>query len=349
MQDTGDQLIAGRYLLREVLGAGGMGVVFRAVDLKHGRDVALKILHPRHRNNQVVIHRFAAEAHAGRCVRHPNVVAVHGSGTSADGTPFLVMELVSGQLLDKLIGAAGELPLRRAVAIVRQVLAGLGALHDAGFVHGDVKTANVLVDATRADAVVLIDLGLARAPDRFEAAKARLASGTPEYMAPEVIRGDGTRPGSDVYAAGVVLYQLLTGAPPFEGATSREILRRHLDDDAVPPSLRSPERGIPAALERAVMTALAKDPCARHPSAAAFSAALGAALPIVEPEAQPRPSRVACSATVATKEWILPELVPGRPHDTGLLVTLTVSTARPPTADARPRSRSRPAGSLHRR
>jgi serine/threonine-protein kinase len=350
MRNTGDGIIAGRYLLRDVLGTGGMGVVYRAVDLAHGDDVALKLLHPRHRDNAVAIRRFDAEAHAGRCVRHANVVAVLDSGTSADGTPFLVMELVRGQLLDKLIAQDGELPLRRVAAIVDQLLAGLQALHDAGFVHGDVKTANVLVQATRGgDAVKLIDLGLARSPAATGAARTRMASGTPEYMAPEVIRGDAAQPVSDLYAAGIVLYQLLTGTTPFEGGTSREILRRHLDDEVIPPSLRCPDRGIPAAMERAVMTALAKDPAARHPSAAAFADALAEATPIVEPPARHRTVRTAFSATATTKQWTPHELprprrisrgtrssaTAGRRRDTALLAELTAKPTYPQLACAK--------------
>jgi serine/threonine-protein kinase len=333
------------------------------VDLGHGHDVALKILHPRHRNNAVATQRFAAEAHAGMRVRHPNVVAVLDHGASADGAPFLVMELVRGQLLDKLIEQAGELPLQRVAAIVGQLLAGLQALHAAGFVHGDVKTGNILVEpAGEGDAVKLIDLGLARWPDRLDAARARMASGTPEYMAPEVIRGDGTRAVSDLYAAGVVLYQLLTGTTPFEGGASREILRRHLDDDVVPLSLRCPDRGIPRALESVVMRALAKDPAARHPSAAAFARALAAATPIVEPPARHGTATV-FSANAATKEWGPHELPPPRRisrgtrgettmrrrRDTDLIAELTTKPTHPQLAYATPRARPSVVRSLPRR
>ncbi|HEU4727255.1 MAG TPA: serine/threonine-protein kinase [Kofleriaceae bacterium] len=310
---AGSRILFDGYLVHEVLGAGGMGVVYRALDLQHQREVALKMLHARHVGNPVAIQRFESEERAGRSVHHPNVVAVHDSGISLDGTPYLVMELVRGQLLDKLIEQEGELPVRRVTAIVGQMLSGLQALHDARFVHGDVKTGNVLVESRgRADRVKLIDLGLARPPDEAGAVRARMASGTPEYMAPEVIRGDGTLPASDLYATGVVLYQLLTGTTPFEGGTSREILRRHLDDEVVPPSLRCPDRNIPGALERIVMIALAKDPNARQASAAAFAAALAAA-PIAEapPHTGRRPA--VFSATAPTREWSHSVLAAPRP------------------------------------
>jgi serine/threonine protein kinase len=306
----GNRIVADRYVVGEVLGAGGMGVVYRALDLESRRHVALKILHPSHADNPIATERFESEARAGRSVRHRNVVAVSDSGISRGGTPFLVMELVSGQLLDKIFEHDGGLPLRRVIVIGRQLLAGLQALHDAGFVHGDVKTGNVLVDSSPVgpvglvghDAVKLIDLGLARVPDTIEAARTRMASGTPEYMAPEVVRGDGTLPASDLYAAGVVLYQLLTGTTPFEGGTSREILRRHLDDDVVPPSLRCPERDIPGVVERIVMIALAKHPTERYPSAAAFATALAAA-PIVEAPPLAGVDHAVSSTAARTREW----------------------------------------------
>jgi serine/threonine-protein kinase len=287
MEERGDRIIiAGRYLLLEVLGAGGMGVVYRALDRERGHEVALKLLHPQYIGETRAMRRFATEARAGSCVHHPNVVAVLDAETAAGRAPFLVMELVRGRLLDQLIQTEHPLPLRRASAIVGQILAGLQALHEAGFVHGDVKCGNVLVASDDAiDTVKLIDLGLASSPHEARSPPDHMTSGTPEYMAPEVVRGDGAIPVSDLYAAGVVCYELLTGTTPFKGGKAREILRRHLDDDVVPPSLRCPDREIPRALERTVLRALEKDPAARYPTAAAFARALATATPRAEPGA----------------------------------------------------------------
>jgi len=280
MGEPSDQIVGGRYVLDRVLGAGGMGVVYRAIDQECGTEVAIKLLHRHHANDPRTMRRLGAEGRAGSCVHHPNVVAVLDTGTAADGTPFIVMELVRGQSLDRLIQTEGQLPLRRATAIVRQILAGLQALHDAGFVHGDVKSGNVLVDSVDGiDTIKLIDLGLARSPDEIDPARGRVASGTPEYMAPEVVRGEGALALSDLYAAGIVCYQLLTGTTPFEGGTAREILRRQLDDVVVPPSLRATDRHIPIALDRVVMRALKKEPSERYATAAAFALALAAATP----------------------------------------------------------------------
>jgi serine/threonine-protein kinase len=301
--DGNHRIVAGRYLVQEILGIGGMGIVHRAEDLERGRAVAIKLLRPPHAGIEAAAPRPGAERLAGGSVHHPNVVSVSDAGAADDGTPFLVMELVAGMPLDELIHREGPLELRRATAITRQILAGLQALHDAGFVHGDVKSANVLVDITCGDAAKLIDLGLARTPEPRDPAGERLASGTPEYMAPEVVRGDGTVPASDLYATGVVLYQLLTGTTPFEGGTWREILRRQLDDAVVPPSLRCPDRTIPDELERAVMIALEKDPAARHASATAFAEALAAATPRIEPPHAPSGARLLFSTEAPTQEF----------------------------------------------
>jgi serine/threonine-protein kinase len=352
MGESGDRIVADRYVLCHVLGAGGMGVVFRAFDRERGHDVAIKLLHPRHAKDARATRRLAAEYHAGSCVHHPNVVAVLDTGTAADGTPFIVMELVRGRSLDRLIQAGSQLPLRRAATIVRQILAGLQALHNAGFVHGDVKSSNVLVDES--DTVKLIDLGLARSPDTGGPSVDRVASGTPEYMAPEVICGEGAMPASDLYAAGVVCYQLLTGTTPFEGGTSREILRRQLDDLVVPPSLRCPERNIPIALDRAVMRALEKDPAARYPTAVTFARALAAATPIIEPPVMPGMASAGFSTSALTREWATRALpssrrrtrdAPGSRADrhrraTDRLARFTAKTTEPVLAGAEPRSRT---------
>jgi len=334
-----------------------MGVVYQAIDHEHGSEVAIKLLHPRHASNPRATQRLGAEGRAGSCVHHPNVVAVLDTGTAANGTPFIVMEIVHGQSLDALIQAAGQLPLRRVAAIGGQILTGLQALHDAGFVHGDVKSGNVLVDsAGGGDALKLIDLGLARSPDEVDPTRGRVASGTPEYMAPEVIRGEGAIPPSDLYAAGVVCYQLLTGTTPFEGGTAREILRRQLDDVVVPPSLRAPDRNIPLALDRVVMRALKKEPSERYASAAAFAHALAAATPIIEPTVRPGKVRSAFSTSAPTNQWAA-QAMPGArrqassgapPQDTRhrrateVLARFTAKTTEPALASVGPRIHPEP-------
>jgi serine/threonine-protein kinase len=184
------------------------------------------------------------------------------------------------------------MPLLRAADIAGQILAGLAAAHAAGVVHADIKSDNILVDPRRdgSDAVKIIDFGLAsiHQPGTMipeldhDAAGHLMMSGTPEYMAPEVIRGEGALPASDIYAVGVIIYEMLIGTTPFCGAPS-VILESHLRDHAVRPTLRCRDRFIPAAFERALMKALEKDPSRRHANASAFAAAILAATPSAEP------------------------------------------------------------------
>jgi eukaryotic-like serine/threonine-protein kinase len=279
--------LVGPYEVRSLIGAGGMGVVYEACPAGGQTTVALKVLHPQRLEDDRAIRRLRDEAHAGRIVHHANLAATLDSG-DIDGIPFLVMERVCGEPLGVRIQRDGAMSLRRAVSIAQQLLAGLGALHSAGVVHGDVKSDNVLVERQDdgSDAARLIDFGLAHVA--FDARDVRrpepdeeLVSGTPEYMAPEVVRGEGSTAASDLYAVGVILYELITGSTPFAGGAPSEIVQRHLSDAVVPPSLRC-DHQVPAILERVVMRALEKDPEHRFPSAEAFGAALAVTMPLLD-------------------------------------------------------------------
>jgi serine/threonine protein kinase len=270
-------VIAGRYVLCERIGAGGMGVVFRAAQATLSRTVAIKLLHPRLAREACSLRRFHDEAIAASRVSHPGTVMVLEWGETAEGTPYIVMEDVRGANLGRVLHRDRRMPVTRVVDIVRQVLAALGEVHAAGVVHGDVKTDNLLVEETgTGDRVRLIDFGLARLLDREAIAPERSVevSGTPEYMAPEVIGGEAPTPAADLYGAGVVLYELLVGATPFAGGSASAVMKRHLEDDVIPPSLRSPDRGISPLLDHIVMTALDRSPENRFATAAEFAAAL---------------------------------------------------------------------------
>jgi serine/threonine protein kinase len=189
------------------------------------------------------------------------------------------MERIDGVSLRKILRREGRLPLARSVALARQVLAGLGAAHAAGVIHADVKADNVLVvgDGGR-ETVKLIDFGVAAVADAPHTCGEM--SGTPDYMAPEVICGQAPSPAADLYAVGVLIYAMLTGDTPFGGGASAAILERHLHDDVIPPSLRFPELDLPVRLERLILQALEKDARARPASAEVFAAELAAsALP----------------------------------------------------------------------
>ena len=283
------QTIGGNYILGDVIGVGGMGVVYTAVQRTLGRVVAVKVPRSDLTARDFVHARFRNEAIAGSRLTHRNLVAVLDFGDD-NGSPFLVTECVYGTLLGRLIAEGGPMPIAVIANLANQLLDGLAECHYAGIIHADVKCDNILVQTLRDGTEVprLIDFGLARFIDDTAPVIAdRVLSGTPEYLAPEVIRGEPPSVATDLYAVGVLLYELLTGTTPFAGGTCREILARHLDEQVIPPSLRCPERTIPLALERVVMRALDKRPDERFPDAAECAAALRAAT--VDTPAHPEP------------------------------------------------------------
>ncbi len=270
------ELVAGKYLLAEELGAGGMGVVYRAHQLQPPRCVAIKFLHRVLARDPGIVARFRVEALAAARLEHPASVAVLDHGEDEDGTPYLVMEYVRGRTLRRVV-ADGPLPLERAISIAQQILGALACAHAHGIVHADVKTENVLVQEP--ERVKLVDFGLARVifsldeDDRDVRTEAHIA-GTPEYMAPEVILGDAPSPASDIYAVGVILHELVTGATPFGGGKPMDIFQRHVLDPIVPPSVRFPHLTLPRELEEVLARALAKAPALRFRDATAFAEAL---------------------------------------------------------------------------
>ena len=267
----------GDYVVGDELGVGGMGRVFAATQAD-GSSAVVKLLHPALVAEPSLATRLLEEARMARLVSHRNVVRVIDSGTTLDGTPFLVMRRAAGVSLGAVIQAHGPLPLLRAHKIATQILEGVSAIHAAGLVHGDLKSDNVLVDDE--DHVTIIDFGLARAAATAPTWLGENAlSGTPEYMAQEVIRGEVMTSAADLYAAGIIVYEMLTATTPFAGVTTAEIFERHLNDAVVPPSLRCTNRTLPVALEALVMRALAKNPAHRHHSAGLFATAIERAIP----------------------------------------------------------------------
>ena len=295
------------YLLGDLLGTGGMGVIYSAIQKSLGRRVAIKIPHPELAADPFVVRRFRAEARASGRIDHKNVARVIDFG-GEDGALFLAMQYVAGRPLEKIVREEGPLEAAVAADVGMQILSALDASHTAGIIHADIKTANVLVEilADGSLRAVVIDFGLARFCDECSLYDSRVVSGTAEYLAPELIRGGPPTVASDLYAAGVVLYELLSGTTPFAGGTAAEILERQVADAVVPPSLRCPDRDIPRALEAIVIRALAKDPSARFASAAQFRAALHAATPIVlaQPPRLARGTQApAFSTETTTRDW----------------------------------------------
>ena len=250
------RLLDGRYRVDSRIARGGMATVFTGVDTRLDRAVAIKIMHAGLGDDDDFAARFVREARAAARLNHPNVVAVFDQG-SDDGTVFLVMEYVAGSTLRDLVRDKAPLPPRRAVALLEQVLAALSAAHEAGLVHRDVKPENVLIAPD--GRIKVADFGLARAVSSTTAATATsgLLIGTVSYLAPELVLNQGADARCDVYACGVVLYELLTGRKPHEGESPIQVAYKHVHEDVPPPSLRAP--GTPPYLDALVARATARD------------------------------------------------------------------------------------------
>lgn len=269
------RLIDEKFRLKKLLGLGGMAEVLLAQDVTLGRDVALKFLGSNLLVDPTWRARFTVEAQNMARVRHPNVVQVYSFGVH-DGWPYFVMEYVRGTSLADRLRAYPLPPPEEIADIVRQVSAGLDAIHAAGLVHHDVKPANILLgDDGR---VVLADLGLARLVSS-RAGGAAIA-GTPRYMAPEQLAlmplGPELAPRTDVYQLGVTTYEMLTGRVPFDAAEPLVVLEKHRAQIPKPPS--SERGGLNPTIDRVVATALAKDPSLRYSTASAFAEALAEAI-----------------------------------------------------------------------
>ncbi|MFE2065073.1 protein kinase [Streptomyces sp. NPDC059467] len=249
-------LIAGRYRLWDAIGRGAMGEVWRAFDETLGRPVAVKLLLPQD-SDPTAASRFRLEAQTAGSLSHPHVVGVLDFGED-EGRLFLVMELVDGDSLARVLAASGPLPAERVARIAVQAAAGLAAAHREGIVHRDIKPANLLLDA---DGTLKIgDFGIARFLDDPGAALTATGQivGTGLYLAPERALGRTAGPASDMYSLGCVLYQLLTGRPPFQADTAVAVLHQHLDASPVPP--RQIATGLPPAFESYLLGLLAKEP-----------------------------------------------------------------------------------------
>jgi serine/threonine-protein kinase len=268
-------VVAGRYALEHRLGVGGMAEVYLARDLRTGRQVALKLLRsaPSQAADPRVVARFEREGRAAAAIVHPNVVAVHGSGAD-DGTHYISMEYVPGPNLKELLRERGPLPEDEALRIAEEVAAALEAAHAHGVVHLDVKPHNVLLAPDGRAKVT--DFGIARAL-QAGAAEATLTTpfGSAPYLSPEQAQGRPVDARSDLYSLGALLYELLTGRPPFQGDSPLAVALRHLNETPLPPRELRPELSTGA--EAIVLRALAKDPGARFASAADMRARIASA------------------------------------------------------------------------
>jgi serine/threonine-protein kinase len=259
----------GNYRIAEQIGGGAMGRVWRGVDEALSRPVAVKMLRGELSDHPELIERFRIEARILARLSHPNVAMVYALVEEADQL-YLVMEYVKGETLDSYLDRHGPLDLNACFALFHQALDGIQHAHEAGVVHRDIKSSNLMLHPT--GQIKWIDFGIALVQGRERMTREGGLMGTPEYMSPEQVRGEPGTIRSDVYSLGIVLYRMLTGKRPFSGTGEYEVMRAHVE--TLPPRPSEHGAAIDGNLETVLLQALAKDPAERFPSAAAFQEAL---------------------------------------------------------------------------
>lgn len=316
-----------KYRLRACIGIGGSGAVYRADQIALGRTVAVKILNDELTRDPRLVKRFQDEALAASRLNHPNTVSIIDYGQTADGLLYLVMEHLHGPTLTHLIAKEHPLPAARVLGIVEQILAGVEEAHLAGVIHADLKSDNIIVEQRRtgADQVKVVDFGIARLVNAPREGEDRNICGTPEYMAPELIGGAPPSVASDIYAIGVITYELLTGQTPFVGGTSVDVLTRQLRQLPAAPSELA---AVDPALDDLVLTALAKRPGERFVDVPTMRAAIAA---LVAPARAATYSCAACGAVAPTPFRFCPEC--GQPRK-ALAATAELAAANPAGAIA---------------
>jgi eukaryotic-like serine/threonine-protein kinase len=272
---VGDR-VAGRYEIQHVLGAGSAGAVFEARDMKLGVNVAIKVLHEHLRTSDGHVARFAREVRATSAIAHPSVVRVLDAGEDSDGSLFLVMELLEGELLLRRLSR--RIDAEEVLEISRQLLGALAAAHAQGIIHRDIKPENLFVTRAESGAVLLkvLDFGIAKLVRPHKSLSFQtldgLILGTPAYMSPEVCRGLPVTEAADLWAASAVIFEAFTGAPPFEDTHVGKLLIKIVRTRA--PSLRTLRPDLPAHVIAAIDRGLDPEPSERWQSAAALAAAL---------------------------------------------------------------------------
>jgi eukaryotic-like serine/threonine-protein kinase len=276
-------LLGNRYRLGERIAGGGMGSVYRAVDENLGRRVAVKVLRRDLADDPAFLERFRREARAAAALSHPGVAGVYDYG-ELDGSAFIVMELVEGETLAERIEATGRLPWPEAFALGEQVARALAAAHAHGVVHRDVKPANVLVG--RDGRAKVTDFGIAKAASSTTTlTRTGMVLGSANYVAPEQAQGDDVGPAADQYSLGCVLFEAITGRPPYEGATAVAIATQHVSAPVPDPRQRRPD--LPTPVATLIRRALAKHPTDRFPSTSSLADALATTAHAAQPPGPP--------------------------------------------------------------
>lgn len=266
------EFLGERYQLQDPIGRGGMATIYRGLDMRMERVVAIKVLREVYSTDPKFVTRFQREAKAASALQHPNIVQVFDYGQS-DGNYYIVMELIEGTDLRRYLRSRGVLAIDRAIIIAHDVALGLGAAHRRGIVHRDVKPQNVLVG--RDGSIKLTDFGIASVYKDINAERLTttgMTLGTVQYYAPEQAQGEIVTPAADVYALGIVMYEMLTGRTPFDGDTPVAVAMQHIQDAPIPPSQYNPN--IPPALEEIILRCMEKVPEMRYRDGSALARAL---------------------------------------------------------------------------
>ena len=307
------QTIAGKFRVESVVAEGAMGRVYRAQHVSLDKPVAIKVLHLHMSRDEKLIKRFHREAKAASRISHPSAVHILDFGAADDGTLYIAMEFVDGRTLERVIQDDFPLSPKRIASLLGDILLAVDEAHQAGIVHRDLKPENVLVvePSTSRERVKVCDFGVAKIAESDEGSGITVSGfvcGTPEFMAPEQCRGDEIDGRADVYAAGVILYEMLTRVRPFRGDTAVSVLTKHLSEKPVPPREASGGFLIPSTLEAVCLRALEKEPAERYQTAGAMQKALEKA--------------VIALGTTATERLSMP---PGGGRDSGIPMTREIT------------------------
>ncbi len=327
--------MVGSYRVARLIGAGGMGRVYKGVQPAIGSRVAIKLLSPECAGDPGLVERFFAEARAVNVIRHESIVNVLDLAALPDGQPYIVMEYLDGEPLSALIQRVGALPLGSVTRLVTEVLGALSAAHQKGIIHRDLKPDNIFV--TSGGRAKVLDFGIAKLKpgiaEIHDATRTGSLLGTPHYMSPEQASGRPVDARSDLYSVGIILFEAVTGRRAFDSTVLYELLRQHIEQP--PPSPRSVRPEIPPAYELCVLRALEKDPSRRYQTAQEFASALGQAARFLGDDA-----------------WAALPVSRGGPHGTSPMRSVAATPGAsafrpaqpPPRADVQPTVGSQPAG-----
>jgi serine/threonine-protein kinase len=344
------QVLDGKYRLDALLAEGGMGAVYRATHVMLGKTIAIKLIRPAIVASPEIVRRFQREARAATALNHPNIVSVYDLGQTPDGTLYIAMEYIDGPSLKALIQTGCAIPVSRTIAILRQVASALATAHKHSIIHRDLKPHNIMLanGIDGSEVAKLVDFGIAKTFDEStQLTSVGSALGTPYYMSPEQIEGRTVDARSDIYALGIILYEMLVGEVPFADQSTPAVLVKQLKERPVRPSLRN--AAVPAALEAITLRCLEKDPELRFQTADAFAAALNEAsatlsataadvtLPMVSAASPSAPSTATpqAAATLVSSPGLSQPPPPPAPPPPAPSVAAPVAAAKSP-ADTKP-------------